>query len=137
MANDAPKQRLARQTAWTIALAFLTSCSGIQSTLDPAGPEASNVARLFYVMLIGGGLIWAAVVLMLFYAARKAREPHSERAAGRVILWCGAIGPVIVLTMLLSYAVWLIPNLRPWSSAIAEGVRQIEVTGEQFWWRVR
>lgn len=130
-------QSLTRHTPWVIAFPLLTSCSGIQSALDPAGPEASDVARLFYVMLIGGGLIWAGVVLVLFYAARKAREPHSERAAGRVILWCGAIGPMIVLTMLLSYAVWLIPNLRPWSSAIAEGVRQIEVTGEQFWWRVR
>jgi len=88
-------------------------------------------------MVVGGGLIWAAVVLMLFYAARTAREPHSERSAGRLILWGGAIGPVIVLTVLLSYAVWLLPNLRPWSAAGAEGAHRIEVTGEQFWWRVR
>ncbi|HEX2146359.1 MAG TPA: cytochrome c oxidase subunit II [Pseudorhizobium sp.] len=108
----------------------------MQSALDPAGPEARDVATLFYVMLIGGTLIWLGVVATLVYVTRFAREPHSERSAGRIILFCGAIGPSIVLAALLSYAVWLMPNIRPWTSP-GEGVRHIEITAEQFWWRVR
>nr|CAD6406948.1 cytochrome c oxidase subunit II [Rhizobium sp. Q54] len=115
----------------------LSSCSGVQSALDPAGLEASKVATLFYVMLAGGGLIWLGVVGALFYATRTGREPHSERSAGRVILWCGVIVPVTVLAALLSYAVWLMPNMRPWAPGGEGGLRRIEVTGEQFWWRVR
>jgi cytochrome c oxidase subunit 2 len=135
--------RYASPTAYPTAsvlilpIALLSSCSGAQSALDPAGPEASDVATLFYVMLVGGILIWLAVVSVLFYAARKKRGPYSERAAGLVILWCGVIIPVVVLAALLSYAVWLMPNVRPWSSGGQGGLRQIEVTGEQFWWRVR
>lgn len=118
--------------------AALSSCSGIQSALDPAGPEAEDVATLFYVMLVGGAAIWVGVVGTLFYATRVRREPHSERTAGWVILLCGAVGPVFILGALLTYAVWLLPNMRPWTAPGEEGgLRQIEVTGEQFWWRVR
>lgn len=114
----------------------LSACSGIQSALDPAGREAADVATLFFTMLVGGVVIWAGVVGMLFYAAHK-RRVHSENAAGRVILWCGALLPTVILAALLSYAVWLMPNVRPWFAGDDRGMRRIEVTGEQFWWRVR
>ncbi|MBW6421918.1 cytochrome c oxidase subunit II [Rhizobium sp. XQZ8] len=115
---------------------FLVSCSGIQSALDPAGREAADVATLFFTMLLGGAIIWAGVVGLLFYAARK-RRVHSEKNAGRLILWGGAVFPSVVLLALLSYAAWLMPNVRPWFQGADGGMRRIEVTGEQFWWRVR
>lgn len=115
---------------------LLTACSGTQSALDPAGREAADVATLFFIMLIGAALIWAGVVGLLFYAARK-RRTYSEQVAGKVILWGGALFPAVVLAALLSYAVWLMPNVRPWFGTDDPGLRRIEVTGEQFWWRVR
>jgi cytochrome c oxidase subunit II len=118
-----------------ILLLVLTSCSGAQSALDPAGPEASRVSHLFFVMLIGGGMIWVAVVTALIYASRK-KHVHSEESASRFILWFGAILPTIILCALLSYGMWLMPNVRPWVPD-DQPVRRIEVTGEQFWWRVR
>ncbi len=114
----------------------ITSCSGTHSPLDPAGREARDVATLFFTMLVGGALIWVGVVALLFYAARKKRV-HSEEGAGRLILWGGAVFPCIVLAALLAYAVWLMPNVRPWVSGSGDGLRHIDVTGEQFWWRVR
>lgn len=121
-----------------LGLSFLlASCSGVQSTLDPAGPEARDIATLFFTMLVGAVLIWVTVVGALIYAGRLKREALSEAAAGRVILWCGAILPVLILAALLSYAVWLMPNIRPWFQGEDGGMRRIEVTGEQFWWRVR
>ncbi|WP_281287453.1 cytochrome c oxidase subunit II [Aliirhizobium smilacinae] len=113
----------------------LSGCSGPHSALDPAGPEASHVAHLFFVMLIAGIIIWSAVVAALIYASRKKRV-YSEQSAGRVILWCGAILPAIILCALLSYGVWLMPAVRPWLPDDQQ-VHRIEVTGEQFWWRVR
>ena len=95
------------------------------------------MATLFYVMLAGGSLIWLGVVAALFYATWRKREPYSEQLAGRVIRWCGVIIPVTILGALLSYAVWLMPNMRPWAPDGEGGLRRIEVTGEQFWWRVR
>ena len=54
--------RLHRALALPVASLLLASCSGVQSALDPAGEEASQVATLFWVMAIGGLVIWAAVV---------------------------------------------------------------------------
>ncbi|WP_264319358.1 cytochrome c oxidase subunit II [Rhizobium terrae] len=93
------------------------------------------MAALFLAMLAGAVVIWAGVAGLLFYAARQKRG-HSEKGAGQLILWGGAIFPTVVLAALLSYTVWLMPNVRPWFQG-EEGRMRIEVTGEQFWWRVR
>ncbi|WP_313606166.1 cytochrome c oxidase subunit II [Rhizobium sp.] len=131
------QRHLSRLCPGFIALLVLplTSCSGTHSALDPAGPEAANVAQLFFVMLAGGVVIWVGLVAALIYSARKKRE-HSEESAGRVILWGGAVIPTIILCALLSYGMWLMPAIRPWVPDDQQ-VRRIEVTGEQFWWRVR
>ncbi|MER2534059.1 MAG: cytochrome c oxidase subunit II [Rhizobiaceae bacterium] len=107
----------------------------MQSALDPAGEEASQVATLFWVMTVGGLAIWAFVVGFSLYASRWKRAPVSEASAGKVILLAGVVFPVTVLTALLSYALWLMPSLRPFGGAEQAGLR-IEVVGNQFWWRV-
>ncbi|MGN7294202.1 cytochrome c oxidase subunit II [Rhizobium sp. SAFR-030] len=115
----------------------LSSCSGVQSALDPAGSEASAVATLFWVMVVGGGVIWLGVIGLMIYASRKSRSLMGEAGASKVIFFGGVAFPVVVLAGLLSYAVWLMPAMRPWFGGEGEGLRRIEVTGEQFWWRVR
>ena len=117
----------------TLACLTLGACSGNQSALDAAGQEAASIALLFWVMVAGGALIWLLVVALLLYAARS--RDHSERAASRVILWGGAVLPSVVVIGLLTYALWLMPALRPFTAAAASALR-IEVTGRQFWWRV-
>jgi cytochrome c oxidase subunit 2 len=109
----------------------------MQSALDPAGAEAEAVARLFWVMVVGGALIWFAVIGTLVYATRERRRVFSEHAAGLLILWGGALAPSLLLALLLGYALWLMPNIRPWSAAAEQAGLRIEVNGEQFWWRVR
>lgn len=113
----------------------VVSCAGVQSALDPAGEEAESVATLFWVMTAAGLVIWAFVVVIAQYAARWKRKTISETAAGQVILWGGAVFPIVVLTALLGYALWLMPFLRPFAQAEAASTR-IEVVGHQFWWDV-
>ena len=87
-------------------------------------------------MAAAGGLIWLAVVALLLYATRGRRAAIGERAAGRMILWCGAVIPAVLLLLLLVYAFWLMPGLRPFARAGEPAALTIDVTGEQFWWRV-
>lgn len=117
------------------ALPLLTGCSGGQSALDPAGEEAAEVAQLFWVMTAGFAVTWAGVVLLALHAARWKRQPVTQRAAGRLILWGGAVFPVAVLTALLSYALWLMPGLRPFMEPSLARI-ELEVVGHQFWWHV-
>ena len=134
----------ARTTARTAALrcaaglwlTVCSGCSGVQSALDPAGEEASQIAQLFRIMTIAGSLIWLAVVGLLLYAMRKQRPPLGEKRAGRLVIWGGAALPSLLLFLLLAYALWIMPGLRPFARAQTSSGLRIEVTGEQFWWRV-
>jgi cytochrome c oxidase subunit 2 len=124
-----------RLTGFTAACLLTSSCSGVQSALDPAGEEAAQVATLFWVMSVGGLAIWASVVTLSLYASRWKRRPVSEEAASRLIFWAGVVFPVTVLTALLVYALWLLPSLRPFAGGDQADLR-VEVVGNQFWWRV-
>lgn len=128
----------ARSGRFLLVLAVLLSqaaCSGPQSALDPAGEEAAQIATLFRLMLYGGGLIWLFVAGSLIYASWPNRKAHDERSAGRFIFWAGAVFPSVTLLLLLAYALWLMPGLRPFAQEGAPALR-VEVTGRQFWWEV-
>lgn len=118
-----------------VSTVCLAACSGVQSALDPAGEEAEKVAILFWTMAIGGGAIWAFMVALSLYASRWKRNPITEKGAGRFILWGGVAFPILVLTALLAYALWLLPGLRPFIGAQQQVVR-VDITGHQFWWHV-
>ncbi|MCA1406973.1 cytochrome c oxidase subunit II [Ensifer sp. IC3342] len=111
---------------------FGCGCAGRQSALDTAGSEADATSLLFWVLVGTGALIWVAVVGLLVYAIRDRRPTWSEDAAGKLILWAGPVFSSTVLFGLLTYALWLMPGLRP----ATDGALRIEITGSQFWWRV-
>ncbi|MGE0005006.1 MAG: cytochrome c oxidase subunit II [Parvibaculaceae bacterium] len=113
----------------------LAGCAGPQSALDPGGEESRQIAALFWVMASAGALIWLGIVGLLIYALWPERRVHRDRTVGHLIFWGGAIFPSVALLLLLAYALWLMPGLRPFAQAEATVLR-IEVTGKQFWWRV-
>ncbi|MGO4831762.1 cytochrome c oxidase subunit II [Rhizobiaceae sp. 2RAB30] len=118
-----------------LSAGLVSGCQGIQSALDPAGEEASQTAALFWVMLVGGVVIWVVVVGLLLYSVRSTRRVHPSRASG-LIFWGGVVFPSLALLCLLAYALWLMPTLRPWSEPSGSGL-SIEVVGKQYWWHVR
>lgn len=118
------------------AFLLLYGCSGQQSALAPAGDEAAWIAHLFWIMAGAGGLIWLAVMIVLLHALRANRVAISARASGRIILWCGAVLPAASLLLLLSYALWLMPSLRPFGGDVGDDPVRVEVTGRQYWWDV-
>lgn len=117
-----------------VALAGLGACDGVQSALVPAGREAERIAHLWWWMAGGAAVIWTAVVGIGVYALRVHPEEHPERTAGLLIIGGGAVFPVVVLMGLLLYGLRLLPDLL---SPAPEGALRIEVSGEQWWWRVR
>jgi cytochrome c oxidase subunit 2 len=106
----------------------------MQSALVPKGPNAEEIAELTWVIFVGGGIIFAVVMLL---AAVALFGPPSMRAAlGRrsVIIGGGIAFPVIVLTALLTYSFASgLGMLRTEDTPSA----RIQVVGELWWWRVR
>lgn len=112
---------------------LLAACGGMQSALDPAGTQAASVATLFWIMAAGALLVWLGVIAFALYATLVEPGRHSVRTSRRIIIGGGVVLPVIVLTALLMYGLALLPALRP---APADDGLKVEVSGEQWWWRV-
>jgi len=133
--NRAPAALRRRSTQWlsVLGLLLLGGCAGPQSTLDPAGQAAEDIARLFWIMVAGAVVIWTTVIGLAIYALRLKPEAHPRRRSGIWIIGGGVIAPTVILTGLVIYSLAFLPQLlaRP-----PEGSLQIRVDGLQWWWRV-
>jgi cytochrome c oxidase subunit 2 len=110
------------------------ACDGPQSALDPAGRGAARLADLFAALTAGAAIIWCASVGLALYATYSGRKPRGPAFGSWLIVGGGVALPVVVLTGTLSYGLALLPTVLP---SAHEGALEIEVTGEQWWWRVR
>lgn len=114
--------------------ALVAACSDIQSAMAPTGPEAARIALLGLILFAG-----AAVVMLVVLAAAGIAlcgPPGARRriATDRAVLIGGIAFPVVTLTALLAYGVWMMrASIAP---ADAPAPLRIEVVGEQWWWRV-
>jgi cytochrome c oxidase subunit 2 len=107
---------------------------GMQSVLTPAGPDAALLATLTWVLTIGAAVVFAVVLALLAVALLGRRERRRWLAHEATILVAGAVVPVVVLSAVLVY------GLASTRAIVDDGTAAtfaIEVTGEQWWWRVR
>lgn len=133
-AHRLPIPPLAAKTLAVAGLgAGLGACEGLQqSALAPAGAGAERIADLFLVMAGGAALIWLGVTGLAVYAGYARPGAHRPRSARRLVLFGGVVFPTVVLSAMLVYGLWLMPQLL----APGDGPR-IEVSGERWWWRIR
>ena len=110
---------------------MLAGCNAHQSALAPFGQEARETLWLTIILVVAATLLFAGVIAVYIRAVTAPEGRLDHRGGMRVVLWMGAIGPTILLTVLLLFA---LPAMRPLPSE-PEDLR-IRVEGEQFWWRV-
>src|SRR5690606_8640307 len=85
-----------------IAMA-LAGCGGDLSTLDPAGPAARDVARLWWAMLAGSTVLFA-LVMALFTLVMLKPEAGCRWTPRSWIVGGGIVMPVPILAVLLIFA---------------------------------
>jgi cytochrome c oxidase subunit 2 len=105
----------------------------VQSALAPAGREAEQLAELFWAMSIGAVVIWLAVVALALWAP-KAAALGGRRGGTLLIVGGGIVLPLVVLTSLLLLG---LPRLRQLLLPSDDKSLAIEISGNQWWWRVR
>lgn len=93
-------RRLANVLAISVGLA---ACSGPQSTLDPAGPAATAIARTWWLMFSAGSAILILVVTLVLYAMFRQQRPVASTRPERFIVVGGLILPTTALLALLIY----------------------------------
>ena len=111
----------------------LSGCAGAQSTLDPAGYHAQQIAQLWWWMLGVGIAVWLIMLALTYYAIIAKRRTHFRQWSVWVVIGGGVIFPSIILTTLLCFGLALLPRLL---ASPPEGSMTIEVEGLQWWWRV-
>ncbi len=122
-----------RISAAFVIVAALAACGGGQSALRPAGPVGGSLATLTYVMVAGGSVIFIGVMVLALYALLGRGRRRGWLANERFVIGAGLVFPAVALSVLLVYGLLLI---RAGAGAPVQDFR-IQVTGEQFWWRVR
>lgn len=101
--------------------------------LDPAGPYATSVTLLAYILFALGAIV-LLVVLAALYLALFGRPKLQAKVGGKSAIWIGGIAfPLVVLTALLIYGLSLTRQL---SDPIGGEAMRVRITGEMWWWRV-
>jgi cytochrome c oxidase subunit 2 len=111
-----------------------------QSTLDPAASPARRISDLWWLMFIGGTVIFAVVVMLLLAAIVRGRgrpedAPSRSPAGNRLVVLGGAVVPAIVLVALFALAVRTMPSTA--ASRAKDARLTIQVIGRQWFWQVR
>lgn len=122
-------------TSAILSTAELGGCSGSQSALNPFGPEAHELAGLFWLFTGILTAVWVLTMAALLWAL-VARRSENQRNQSSMVRSVGAAvaATVVVLIVLtgLSYAT----QSRLYRSQSGETLR-VHVTGHQWWWEVR
>ena len=109
----------------------LAGCGREQSTLNPAGYDASSISLLFWTMLGGAVVLWLVVNGAFYYMSSVRPGAVDKRYARHILIGGGIILPVVVLTALLVWGLSILPDPRRPGDGLV-----LRVTGEQWWWRV-
>ena len=109
----------------------LSGCNRRQSTFATFGEEAAAIDHLALVMTIGAVAVAIGVAALMIWAMRARPGALSLRGGERLILIAGGFLPAVLLLGLLGYS---LPVMRP--REVAPTDLRIDVTGEQFWWRI-
>lgn len=102
--------------------------------LDPAGPYAEPVTTLAWALMLGGTVV-LLIVLAALGVALFGSQSLKRRLGGEKAIWIGGFAfPVIVLTGLLIWGLWLTSHLS--AHRLTGGEMRVRVIGEMWWWRV-
>jgi cytochrome c oxidase subunit 2 len=124
-------------SALTICLlAVLPAAAHAQiAALEPAGDLAAQTLAITNVLFIGGGVIFAVVMLVLGMAMLGPARLRAALSHRRWLVGAGIVFPVGVLSALLVYTFGAASAMVTGQQAPA--ATRIEVAAELWWWRVR
>lgn len=118
-----------------LTLVSISGCTKDLSAVHPAGPAATAIATLWWVLLAGAVTIFILVMVLLVLAFRASGSdaPEAERRLeGRWIIGMGLVFPGVVLAALLAYGLIIGGRLMPRDAA---NIVQVEAEARQWAWR--
>jgi cytochrome c oxidase subunit II len=147
---SARARRLSRNALACASLAFYAlataACTGSQSILNPAGPNAGNVSRLWWLMFYVCASVFLLVIAFLIAALVRTRRktgeipgaPDTEPDARRERRMRGIVTGAVVSTVVILF-VFLVASFitsRTLYALADPNNLRIKVRGQQWWWQV-
>ena len=124
----------------------VSSCGGIQNSINPAGPNAANISKLWWLMFIVCSIVFVLVMIALLLSLGKRTteaadrvpvlEPpeESERRRRNVVISLTTITVIVLFVFLIaSYSSGRSLRLND----PAKNGLSIDLTGHQWWWEAR
>jgi cytochrome c oxidase subunit 2 len=106
---------------------------GRSSVLSPASEQAATLSEVSWVLIVGAGLIFVLVMVLLVLGLL--RRGRGQAVSSAVWLWGGGVAfPVVVLTALLFYGTLRTAGL---DASVANPDLVVSVTGRLWWWDLR
>lgn len=108
----------------------------MQGTLDPQSEIAAEIATLWWAMLGAGVLILLGVLVALALSVRSSRRTKatlSPGAARALVIGGGIVTPALAIVAMLGAGLVLTGGM----IATPTGGITVEITGRQWWWRIR
>lgn len=116
---------------------LLTACGGAYSTLDPAGPQATGAAWLWWGMFGFFTLVYVGVVILWFLGMKrdpgKISDEEAQRVQNRWILWGGLVLPSVSVTAVLAFGLPVGRVMLPLPPESGEAV-EVHVNARQWSW---
>jgi cytochrome c oxidase subunit 2 len=129
----------------SLATGWFSACGGgVHSAINPVGPQAANIAKIWWLMFYVCTAVFVIVLAVLGISLIKARpvdevpeldlpEDTKKRRTNAVI--ASVVATVVILFIFLIYSFVIGRGLTS-ELARKNGV-VIELTGHQWWWEVR
>lgn len=105
----------------------LSGCAGQLSTLQPGGPVAGQIAWLWWVMLVGAGVLTVLVVVLVALSFRGPNELPARVWTHRLGIWFS----LAILTATLGTGLWVGERILPRD----EGAVVVEAHAMQWHWQ--
>jgi len=148
MDRDRTTRALQLRGFLVLATIMLNGCGGLQSAINPAGPQANHISKLWWLMFYVSAAVFVLVMIFLFLAIAAGRRhaaladnapelmpsSESERKKHNLVVSATVLTTVILFIFLLES--FLVGRGLTAELAHKQGV-VIEVTGHQWWWEVR
>jgi cytochrome c oxidase subunit 2 len=101
--------------------------------MSPFGSDAARIADLAWLLFIGGAVVFLIVGAALYLALFGPAKARRILSGNSVVAIGGIAFPVVVLTALLTYGIWV---MRANMADTSQQALRIEVEGQQWWWRI-
>jgi cytochrome c oxidase subunit 2 len=126
---------------------YCSSCGGIHNALNPTGPQAQNLSRLWWLFFIVCSVVFVIVMIAVLLSLRNrtseppvAVAPTVEPPQAQEQKRRNVVVSAITVTVIILF-VFLIASYSAGRSMTAELAHKnglnIELTGHQWWWEVR